>query len=165
MGSIGDCFDNAVCEAFDASLKRELINRRPWPTQGRDTQRGLRVHRGLVQPAPTPHHARLPVARAVRADAPRSGGASCGRLSVAGGRSSVGGGGCPLEVRNAALATPVEMMSCGQHPCCPHDFDNPAGCHHSNRRYNCPRRLVTSSPVESTPCPRKRGRPKSRQGA
>ena len=33
MGSIGDCFDNAVCEAFHASLKRELINRRSWPTR------------------------------------------------------------------------------------------------------------------------------------
>ena len=33
MGSIGDCFDNAVCEAFHASLKRELINRRAWPTR------------------------------------------------------------------------------------------------------------------------------------
>jgi putative transposase len=33
MGSIGDCFDNAVCEAFHASLKRELINRQPWPTR------------------------------------------------------------------------------------------------------------------------------------
>jgi len=32
-GSIGDCFDNAVCEAFHASLKRELINRRAWPTR------------------------------------------------------------------------------------------------------------------------------------
>ena len=33
MGSIGDCYDNAVCEAFHASLKRERINRRPWPTR------------------------------------------------------------------------------------------------------------------------------------
>ena len=33
MGSIGDCYDNAVCEAFHASLKRELINRQPWPTR------------------------------------------------------------------------------------------------------------------------------------
>jgi putative transposase len=33
MGSIGDCYDNAVCEAFHATLKRELVNRRPWPTQ------------------------------------------------------------------------------------------------------------------------------------
>jgi len=33
MGSIGDCFDNAVCEAFHATLKRELVRRRPWPTR------------------------------------------------------------------------------------------------------------------------------------
>jgi putative transposase len=33
MGSIGDCYDNAVCEAFHATLKRELVNRRPWPTR------------------------------------------------------------------------------------------------------------------------------------
>ncbi|PZS28867.1 MAG: IS3 family transposase [Pseudonocardiales bacterium] len=32
MGSIGDCFDNAVCEAFHSTLKRELVHRRPWPT-------------------------------------------------------------------------------------------------------------------------------------
>jgi putative transposase len=33
MGSIGDCFDNAVCESFHSTLKRERINRRPWPTR------------------------------------------------------------------------------------------------------------------------------------
>jgi putative transposase len=33
MGSIGDCYDNAVCESFHASLKKELIHRRPWPTR------------------------------------------------------------------------------------------------------------------------------------
>jgi putative transposase len=33
MGSVGDCYDNAVCEAFHATLKRELVNRRSWPTQ------------------------------------------------------------------------------------------------------------------------------------
>jgi putative transposase len=33
MGSIGDCYDNAVCEAFHATLKRELVHRRPWPTR------------------------------------------------------------------------------------------------------------------------------------
>jgi putative transposase len=31
MGSRGDCFDNAVAESFFATLKKELINRRPWP--------------------------------------------------------------------------------------------------------------------------------------
>jgi putative transposase len=33
MGSKGDCFDNAVKEAFFATLKKELVNRRSWPTK------------------------------------------------------------------------------------------------------------------------------------
>lgn len=33
MGSIGDCFDNAVCESFHSTLKRELVNRHSWPTR------------------------------------------------------------------------------------------------------------------------------------
>jgi len=33
MGSRGDCFDNAVLESFHASLKKELIHRRSWPTK------------------------------------------------------------------------------------------------------------------------------------
>lgn len=33
MGSRGDCFDNAVAESFFATLKKELIHRRPWPTR------------------------------------------------------------------------------------------------------------------------------------
>ena len=33
MGSRGDCFDNAVAESFFATLKKELINRRSWPTK------------------------------------------------------------------------------------------------------------------------------------
>jgi transposase InsO family protein len=32
MGSKGDCFDNAVAESFFATLKKELIHRRSWPT-------------------------------------------------------------------------------------------------------------------------------------
>jgi putative transposase len=31
MGSKGDCYDNAVAESFFATLKKELIHRRPWP--------------------------------------------------------------------------------------------------------------------------------------
>ena len=30
MGSIGDCFDNAMCESFFASLECELIERTRW---------------------------------------------------------------------------------------------------------------------------------------
>jgi putative transposase len=33
MGSRGDCFDNAVLESFHASLKKDLIHRRTWPTK------------------------------------------------------------------------------------------------------------------------------------
>ena len=33
MGSRGDCFDNAAIESFHASLKKDLIYRRSWPTR------------------------------------------------------------------------------------------------------------------------------------
>jgi transposase InsO family protein len=33
MGSIGDCFDNAVAEAFWARMQIELLNRRRWATR------------------------------------------------------------------------------------------------------------------------------------
>lgn len=33
MGSTGDCFDNAVAESFFATLKKELVHRRSWPTR------------------------------------------------------------------------------------------------------------------------------------
>ena len=33
MGSIGDCFDNAVIEAFWARMQVELLNRRRWRTR------------------------------------------------------------------------------------------------------------------------------------
>jgi len=33
MGSRGDCFDNAVCESFHATLKKELLYRQSWPTK------------------------------------------------------------------------------------------------------------------------------------
>ena len=32
LGRKGDCWDNAVAESFFATIKRELIDRRPWPT-------------------------------------------------------------------------------------------------------------------------------------
>jgi putative transposase len=33
IGSVGDCYDNAVCETFHATLKKERIYRRSWPTR------------------------------------------------------------------------------------------------------------------------------------
>jgi putative transposase len=32
-GLPGDCFDNAVAESFFATLKKELVHRRSWPTR------------------------------------------------------------------------------------------------------------------------------------
>jgi len=32
-GSVGDCYDNAVAEAFFATLKGELLHRHAWPTR------------------------------------------------------------------------------------------------------------------------------------
>jgi putative transposase len=33
MGSVGDAYDNALCESFFATLECELLNRQPFPTQ------------------------------------------------------------------------------------------------------------------------------------
>jgi putative transposase len=33
MGSVGDCYDNAVAESFFATLKGELLDRQTWPTR------------------------------------------------------------------------------------------------------------------------------------
>jgi putative transposase len=33
MGSVGDCYDNAVAESFFATLKGELLDRQSWPTR------------------------------------------------------------------------------------------------------------------------------------
>lgn len=33
MGSVGDCYDNAVCEAFHATIKKEKVSRQSWPTR------------------------------------------------------------------------------------------------------------------------------------
>jgi putative transposase len=33
MSRVGDCWDNAVAESFFATLKVELIYRRPWATK------------------------------------------------------------------------------------------------------------------------------------
>jgi putative transposase len=32
MGANGSCFDNAVLESFHATIKKDLIHRRSWPT-------------------------------------------------------------------------------------------------------------------------------------
>ena len=66
MGSRGDCFDNAVLESFHATLKKDLIHRPLLANQGRSQDRGLRLHRELLQPPAPPLDARDALARGVR---------------------------------------------------------------------------------------------------
>src|SRR2546427_36772 len=68
MGSVGDAYDNAMCESFFATLECELLDRQRFKNQveARLASRGLRLHRGLVQPAPTPLGTRLRVADQLR---------------------------------------------------------------------------------------------------
>jgi len=33
MGSVGDCYDNAMCESFFATLECEVLDYRPFETQ------------------------------------------------------------------------------------------------------------------------------------
>src|SRR5271165_5797206 len=60
MGSVGDCFDNAVCESFS----RVAEEGDDPPPAVADPRRGalddLPVHRGVVQPATAALHARVP---------------------------------------------------------------------------------------------------------
>jgi putative transposase len=37
MGSKGDCYDNSVAESFCATIKKELVHRRTWPTRREPT--------------------------------------------------------------------------------------------------------------------------------
>jgi putative transposase len=65
MGSKGDCYDNAVAESFFATLKKELIHRRAWPTKAElrtrslttskssTTARGATAHSGNDPPSTT----------------------------------------------------------------------------------------------------------------
>jgi putative transposase len=63
MGSRGDCFDNAVAESFFATIKKELVHRRSWPTRRELTSEAFeyiegfynttRRHSTLGYPSPT----------------------------------------------------------------------------------------------------------------
>ena len=68
MGSRGDCFDNAVAERFFATLKKELVHRRSWPTR-RELQSAVFDYIEVVlQPREEPLHTRLSLSERVRDD-------------------------------------------------------------------------------------------------
>jgi len=69
LGRKGTCWDNAVAESFFASIKRELIDRRPWPTMA-GLRRAVfdwiegwyntrRLHSSLGYLSPAQHEARI----------------------------------------------------------------------------------------------------------
>src|SRR5207253_9473678 len=66
MGSVGDAYDNAMCESFFATLECELLDRDRFRTPA-DAPRHLRLHRRLVQSAASTFSARLSLAPDVRA--------------------------------------------------------------------------------------------------
>ena len=71
VGRKGECWDNARGESFFATIKRELIDTRAWPTRAGLTATGLRVHRGLVQHPQAALEPRLPQSGPVRSTAPQ----------------------------------------------------------------------------------------------
>jgi putative transposase len=64
MGSVGDAYDNAMCEShvgMRASRQASVQD------TGRGADRGVRVHRGLLQPAPSPFVDRISLSDRLRA--------------------------------------------------------------------------------------------------
>jgi putative transposase len=54
MGSVGDAYDNAMCESFFATLECELLWRTRFRSPAEARRAVFRIHRGLVQSAPAP---------------------------------------------------------------------------------------------------------------
>ena len=48
MGSVGDCYDNAMAESFFATLECELLDRTRFQDLCPSTKGDLRVHRRMV---------------------------------------------------------------------------------------------------------------------
>ena len=102
MGSVGDAYDNAMCESFFATLECELIDRRRFPTVARARREVFSFIEGLLQHPPAALGARLQVARELRETRP------CGlkrTCSAGGGRSSPGYSG--LLASSGSLVTPL----------------------------------------------------------
>jgi putative transposase len=63
MGSVDDCYDNALCESFFATAGMRAAGSAEVRDSGRGPDGNLRLHRGLVQPAPPSLSPRLPLPR------------------------------------------------------------------------------------------------------
>ena len=70
MGSVGDCYDNALAESFFATLEMRTGRPLPLAHPHRRPHGRLRLHRGVLQSPPTPLGARLPQPSRVRKEVP-----------------------------------------------------------------------------------------------
>jgi transposase InsO family protein len=67
MSRPGNPYDNAFCESFMRTFKREEIDARTYPRPGRSARPCRGVHRAVLQSLPAALGARLPAAGRVRA--------------------------------------------------------------------------------------------------
>ena len=77
MGSRGDCYDNALCESFFATLECELLERSSFRTPIEARMAVFDFVGGLVQPPPSPFVSGEPLPRKLRKEV-RSGVSRCG---------------------------------------------------------------------------------------
>ena len=80
MGSRGDCYDNALCESFFATLECELLERSSFRTPIEARMARLRLRGGLVQPPPSPFVSGEPLPSKLRKEV-RSGFRRGGKLT------------------------------------------------------------------------------------
>ena len=79
MGSTGDCYDNALCESFFATLECERLDRRNYRTQAEVPDVRISIHRGLVQPPSATLSTRISLSNELREDLQRC--RPCSRLN------------------------------------------------------------------------------------
>ena len=66
MGSVGDAYDNAMCESFFATLECELLARRRFASQAEARMAFFSYIEGWYNPAPPPLRYRLSIANRLR---------------------------------------------------------------------------------------------------
>ena len=70
MGSVGDAYDNAMCESFFATLECELLDRQKFRTKAEARMAIFQFIEGVVQSRPAALRPRLPIADQLRKECP-----------------------------------------------------------------------------------------------